>query len=79
MKKQQSGTEISNIGAGQLMGSEELLAAVFPNESTRPSVRWLRRQQQLRALPFKKIGKLVFWDAGEVRRVIDMRMTVPAK
>jgi len=61
-----------------LMGAEELLKAVFPAESTRPSLRWLRRMQARRLVPFRKVGRLVFFDPEEVRRALDRNFTVRA-
>ena len=61
------------IPAG-LVGAETCLEIVFPDKSTRPSLRWLRELQHKRLIPFRKIGKLVFFDPVEARRALDREL-----
>lgn len=62
-----------------LVTAETLLKKLFPEESDRPSLRWLRGLQAKRLIPYKKIGRLVFFDVAEVRAALDRQFTVLAK
>ncbi|MDQ8193663.1 hypothetical protein QEH59_04470 [Coraliomargarita sp. SDUM461004] len=46
--------------------AEGLLVALFAEES-RPSLRWVRKMQKQRVIPFLKAGGLVRFDIAEVR------------
>jgi hypothetical protein len=61
-----------------LLSAEELLPAIWPNENSRPSLRWLREQQRKRTLPYVKFGRLVFFDLAKVRQALAKRFTVEA-
>ena len=52
--------------AAKLVDAKGLLDALF-DESCRPSLRWIRDQQRRRAIPFVRIGRLVFFDVSQVR------------
>lgn len=63
-----------------LMNDEALLAALFPDEASRPSSRWLRKMRQRRLIPFYRIGgRMVLFDAGEVRAALETQFKVEAK
>jgi len=67
------------IAGGQLVDGVKLLEVLFPPES-RPTLRWLRDQQKLRRVSYRKIGRLVFFDVNEVREAWRDRFTIkPAK
>jgi len=70
-KRTRQKASAANEARPALLGALACLAAVFPDESTRPSLRWLRRMQAKRLLPFYKIGGLVFFDPEEVRAAIN--------
>ena len=53
-----------------LLTAESLLREVWPDEASRPSLRWLRSMQQRRALPFIKMNRLVFFEADRVRAAL---------
>ena len=55
---------------------EPLTGIVFPDEATRPCLRYFRELQRKRLVPFKKIGRLTFFDPVEVRRALDRQFTV---
>ena len=57
------------IVKGKLMSGEQLLTALFDPES-RPSIRWLRNQTKAKAIPFIRIGHLVFFDLDMVRAAL---------
>ncbi len=61
-----------------LLNADELLKAVFPNVASRPSLRWLRRMQAKGLIPHLRCGRLVFFDAAEVRRALDQSATMAA-
>lgn len=58
------------------MGGEALLREVFPDDESRPCLRWLRGMQAKRLVPFRKIGRKVYFDPEEVRRAIDTQFKV---
>lgn len=61
-----------------LVPGEVLLAKLWPDEETRPTLRWLRKMTATRSLPFVKLGSRVWFDAGRVRRHLDRKFTVEA-
>ena len=63
---------------GRLVNAERLLEILFDEES-RPSVRWLRKQTARQAVPFIKVGHLVFFDPARVRKAWDHSHTVKAR
>lgn len=63
----------------QLVDAPTLLVMLFPCESSRPSLRFMRELQAKRLIPYKKIGRLIMFDPSEVRRAIDSRFGVKAK
>jgi len=63
----------------ELVTAEELLPIIWPNEKSRPSLRWLRTQQDNRAIPYVKMGRLVFFDPEQVRAAIADKHTIKTK
>jgi hypothetical protein len=61
-----------------LASGETLLATLWPDEASRPTLRWLRKMTATRSLPFVKMGNRVWFDAGRVRRHLDKKFTVEA-
>jgi hypothetical protein len=51
---------------GKLLNAQQLLEALFEPEA-RPSIRWLRTQTKAKAIPYVRIGHLIFFDAQMVR------------
>lgn len=66
----------SNASTLALVGTRECLHIVFPDQSTRPSIRFFRELLRKRLVPSKKIGRRTFLDPLEVRRAIDERFSV---
>ncbi len=62
----------------KLVDAQTLLQELFP-ESARPSVRWLREQQKRRALPYIRLGRLIFFDPDAVRQAISERHTISSR
>ena len=62
----------------RLVCAEELLRMLWTAES-RPSIRWLRKQQSRRAIPFLKLGARVWFCPAEVRRHLDQKWKVKQK
>ena len=54
---------------GKLVGAEQLLEQLFDADS-RPSIRWLRQQTKAKAIPFIRIGHLIFFDVDMVRAAL---------
>lgn len=61
-----------------LVGAIPLLEHLFPDERTRPTLRWLREMQAKRLVPYRKVGRLVYFDVMEVRRALDKQFKVEA-
>ncbi len=62
--------------SGSLVGAEALLRELFPDEQSRPTLRWLRGMQAKRLVPYRKIGRRVFFSVEEVRRSFDAQFKV---
>jgi hypothetical protein len=54
-----------------LVDGPRLLETLFPNPICRPSLRWLRTNQQ--KLPYVRIGRLVWFDPKLVKAQLDAR------
>lgn len=54
---------------GKLVNAQQLLEILFEPEA-RPSLRWLRSQTKARAIPFVRVGHLVFFDVELVRTAL---------
>jgi hypothetical protein len=67
----------ANLGSRYVRG-EQLLEALF-EPTIRPSLRWLRAQQAARALPFVKVGRLVFFDPIAVKLHWESKRTIKAR
>lgn len=63
---------------GKLLNSQELLEALFSVEA-RPSPRWLRNQTKARAIPYVRVGHLVFFDLELVRAALANKNLVRGK
>jgi len=61
---------------GGFVDAGTCLKILFPDEGSRPCLRTFRRWQRLRLLPFRKIGRLTFFDPLEVRRALDRQFSV---
>jgi hypothetical protein len=68
---------MDNQANQELVGKQTLLEKVFPNEADRPSIRWLDRQCAKRAVPFVRLGRLVWFDVPQVRAAFAARMIAP--
>jgi hypothetical protein len=62
----------------QFVDAKRLLELLF-DEASRPSLRWLREQQGRRAIPFVKLGRLVFFSPPQVREALNSKFTVKLK
>jgi hypothetical protein len=47
------------------------LEELFPDVRSRPSLRWFKHLQYDGVIPYRKIGRRVFFDVAEVRRALD--------
>ena len=63
----------------QLVGIQTGLELVFPDPSTRPSIRAFNSWKQKGFFPSVKIGKRVFIDPVMVRAALDARFTINAQ
>lgn len=54
---------------GKLVNGQQMLAEVF-DPAARPSMRWLRNQTKSKAIPYIRIGHLVFFDIEMVRAAL---------
>ncbi|WP_018970358.1 hypothetical protein [Rubritalea marina] len=62
-----------------LVGLKSALAAVFPDEATRPAFRTFSEWKALGYFPHVKIGRRVFVDPVKVREALESRFTINAK
>ena len=69
MKEETAGMEC------KLVDAQGLLEALF-DESSRPSLRWVRQMQVQRRIPYIKMGSLVRFDVNAVRIAIEENCTV---
>jgi hypothetical protein len=54
---------------GKLVNAEQLLDELFAPEC-RPSLRWLRTQTKAKAIPYVRIGHLIFFSVPMVRTAL---------
>lgn len=66
----------SSTAGRTLLDAEGLLSAIWRDKKSRPSLRWLRGMQEKRLVPYRKIGRKVYFDPQEVRRAIDSQFKV---
>lgn len=69
-------TENASPRPSPLLPAAALLREVFPDDEKRPSVRWLRKMQTERLIPYRKLGRFVFFDPAEVRSALDKAFSV---
>jgi hypothetical protein len=62
----------------KLVCAAGLIEALFA-EGSRPSVRWVRKMQHQRVIPYHKIGGLVVFDIPEVRETLKKNNTIKAR
>ena len=62
----------------KLVDAAGLLDALFDAES-RPSLRWARTMQAQKKFPFYKLGHLVRFDVGKVRKALEENFKVNAR
>lgn len=72
-----SNAKTSSVGRG-LVNGDTLLKELF-NQESRPSGRWLSLRIKDRSIPYKKIGRMVFYDVDEVRDVLERKNSVHAR
>jgi len=53
-----------------LLDAPGLLKAVWPDEGSRPSLRWLREMQARRVLPFIRVGRRIYFEPERVRAAL---------
>ena len=59
----------------KLVTANRLLELLF-DEVGRPSLRWLRKQQARKTIPYIKIGRRVFFDVPQVRLALQDHFTI---
>lgn len=62
----------------KLVDAQGLLDALFDAQS-RPSLRWIRKMQAQRRIPYIKLGHLVRFDVDEVREALRQDWTVRSR
>jgi hypothetical protein len=76
-KKMNDKEHTDNRASQGLVGKRTLLEQLFPNEADRPSMRWLDTQCAKRAVPFVRLGRLIWFDVPRVRAAFDARTIAP--
>ncbi len=59
-----------------LLGAKALLLALWPDEGSRPTLRWLRSMTKRKLIPYLKIGRRVFFEAERVRAALRKRFEI---
>lgn len=54
------------------------MAVLWPYERERPSKRWFKELQLNGQIPYRRIGRMIFFDPAEVRRALDRKFRVEA-
>lgn len=62
-----------------LVDGQRLLEILWPNPECRPSRRWLKDQEKRRAIPFMRIGRLIFYSPPMVRTTLAEKAVVGRK
>jgi hypothetical protein len=62
----------------KLVGAQDCINIVFKDAMRKPGFRTFREWQAKGLIPFRKIGRLTFFDPVEVRAAIDKRCRVQA-
>ena len=62
----------------RLVDADGLLRELF-DADCRPSERWLRRLRAQRIIPYRPIGRLIFYDPAAVREALATRCAVRAR
>lgn len=63
---------------GKVSG-KRLLEILFPDEESRPTLRFLRSLQARRLIPYYKVSRKVFFDVEEARESLERVMRVKAR
>ena len=61
-----------------MVDAKQLLNELF-DQDARPSIRWLRQQTKAKAIPFIRIGHLVFFDVDMVRAALSAKNLVAGR
>jgi hypothetical protein len=56
-----------------LVDGPRLLEILFPNEQCRPSMRWLKTQEAKRAIPFMRLGRLIYYNPEVARAALEAK------
>lgn len=72
---QSEGISAGKADTTKLVDATRLLEILW-DEKSRPSLRWLRERQAERAIPYVKVGSLVWFDPDEVRQCLKERWTI---
>jgi len=59
-----------------LMGEAALREVIWPDPASRPSRRWFLELKTQGLLPYRQIGRRVFYDPAEVRAAIDSQFKI---
>jgi len=61
-----------------LVNAQGCLEKIFPDARSRPSLRWFKGLQAAGKVPYRKIGRRVWFDPEEVRRALDKKFRIQA-
>jgi hypothetical protein len=70
-------SQSGELSSSRLVGKAALLEHLFPDERDRPTVRWLDIQCKRRAIPFIRLGRLIWFDVQQVKEAFLSRATLP--
>lgn len=61
-----------------LVGEAKLLEIVWPDKESRPSAKYVQRLRKRRAIPFVRLGRLIFYEPEKVMQIIQKRFEISA-
>jgi hypothetical protein len=64
---------------GELVDIQGLLAALFPDERTRPSIRAALKLRDAGAFPVIRFGRKCYYDVAQVRWALHKKCTIKAR
>ena len=73
----QLGPYNNNLEQAGMVDGPRLLEALFPNQVCRPSLRWLRTNQD--SLPHVRIGRLIWFNPQQVKTHLEARAMCKVK
>lgn len=79
IRNEEDGARNCDTDETKLVGAERCLEILFPDKASRVGLRTFREWQAKGFLPYRKIGRRVFFSPAECRAALDKRFTIKAR